>query len=72
MLKRPGNPDISTTAFSIARQFTGPPFSHALEAATLRMKLLEALHHPKPVPKLGKPAKVKSAAKKSPARKKKS
>jgi hypothetical protein len=65
MLHRSGNPDISTTAFSIARQFTGPPFSHALESAALRMKLLEEMDHPAQVAKRTK--KAKPAATQRPA-----
>lgn len=40
MPKPPGSPDLTTTAFSIARQQTGPPFSQTLEAAELRRKLM--------------------------------
>ncbi len=45
MPKRP-TPDLGTTAFSINRQFTGPPFSVMLESAELRRHLLQELAHP--------------------------
>jgi hypothetical protein len=45
MPKRP-SPDLNTTAFSIARQLTGPPFSVMLESAELHRHLLEEIAHP--------------------------
>jgi hypothetical protein len=34
------NREITPTPFSIARQFTGPPFSVSLESAELRSRLM--------------------------------
>ena len=47
MKKRP-NPASSPSAFSIARQFTGPPFSVTLESADLRRNLMEEILEPGP------------------------
>ena len=45
MKKRPSTV-ITPAAFSIARQFTGPPFSVTLESAELRRHLLEEMVQP--------------------------
>ena len=45
MKKLPG-PAIPPTAFSIASQFTGPPFSVTLESAELRRHLMEEISPP--------------------------
>lgn len=45
MKKRPSTV-IPPTAFSIASQFTGPPFSVTLESADLRRHLLEEMVQP--------------------------
>ena len=62
MPKRPG-PIPPTPAFSISRQFTGPPFSVMLESAELHRHLMEELAHPhdgKSVP--AEPAKTAAPA----------
>ena len=47
MKKRP-NPASSPSAFSIARQFSGPPFFVTLENADLRRHLMEEILEPGP------------------------
>ncbi len=47
MKKRP-NPASSPSAFSIIRQFSGPPFSVTLESADLRRHLMEEILEPGP------------------------
>ena len=66
MKKRP-NPALTPTAFSIASQFTGPPFSVTLESAELRRHLLEEMTRPaaKKSPKTPAKRPVKKARKKS-------
>ena len=46
MKKRPTPAPGSPTAFSIASQFTGPPFYVTLESAELRRHLLDEIAHP--------------------------
>jgi len=43
MAKRTSKLNPSTTPFSIAQQFTGPPFSFTLQSAQLRLKLMEEM-----------------------------
>ncbi|MBL9214253.1 MAG: hypothetical protein JNG83_02135 [Opitutaceae bacterium] len=50
MPKRPRQPEVTPPAFSIARQFTGPPFSHTLASAELRRKLMLEMELPRTPP----------------------
>ena len=43
MPKRLRSPAIGATPFSIARQFTGPPFSQTLQDTALRIHLMQEL-----------------------------
>ena len=43
MPKRLRSPATGVTPFSIARQFTGPPFSQTLQDTALRIHLMEEL-----------------------------
>lgn len=45
-MKKRSNPAMPPTAFSITRQFTGPPFSVTLESAELRRHLMEEMSQP--------------------------
>jgi len=66
MKKRP-NPALTPTAFSIASQFTGPPFSVTLESAELRRQLLEEMAEP--VVKKAPRTAAKRPARKTPKKK---
>jgi len=45
-MKKRLSPVVTPTAFSIAGQFTGPPFSVMLESAELHRHLMEEIAHP--------------------------
>jgi len=60
-MKKRISPVLAPTAFSIASQFTGPPFSVMLESAALHRHLIEEMVHPG-TEKLGKAATGKPAA----------
>ena len=45
-MKKRSSTAITPTAFSITRQFSGPPFSAALESAELRRHLMEKMLQP--------------------------
>ncbi len=68
MKKRPG-PALNSPAFSIASQFTGPPFSVMLESAELRRHLMEEIVEPLE-PKVAQARARKATAKKSVAARK--
>jgi hypothetical protein len=63
-------PGLTPSAFSIASQFTGPPFSVTLESAELRRHLMEEMT-PAAVRKTSRRPKAKTPAKRRPKAKKK-
>ena len=69
-MKKRSSPAITPTAFSIARQFTGPPFSVTLESAELRRHLMEEMLQPAGLPAGGEAgqARARNLAAKPPAR----
>ena len=78
MPKRLRSPAVGATPFSIARQFTGPPFSQTLQDTALRIHLMEELAQtetanadqppPKASPAPGRNKPAKKATERRPAR----